>query len=327
MVLVMVALLVCVTGTVVLAILFRRVTDPDQRRRLRAVSKGIAIAMGGFLLSSVWLSTSRHVALLFRSRTPEETDRLHAYLDGGLYAILATAALLLALRLVFRITMVADRRLKRWARAGQPIQFRGLDLVSRSRVRVWASLVTRISRVILMLLLLYSYVPLILSLFPSTAPYAGRLFEYIWRPAAEIGNAVLGYLPKLVYLVLLVVAVRYCLKLLRFALDAVGRGNLVLDGFDPEWADPTYKLLRSILVVFTLMVGFPYLPGAEAEFFRGFSLFVGALVTLGSTAAIGNMVAGVILTYTRAFHIGDRVRIGDSVGDVTTQVLGLSSHF
>ena len=74
-------------------------------------------------------------------------------------------------------------------------------------------------------------------------------------------------------------------------------------------------------VVFTLMIGYPYLPGAESEFFQGFSLFVGALVTLGSTAAIGNMVSGVILTYTRAFRIGDRVRLGDAVGDVLVKSL------
>ena len=133
--------------------------------------------------------------------------------------------------------------------------------------------------------------------------------------------ALVGYLPNLIYLLLIVVAARYALKLLRFLLNAVGRGDLVFGGFDAEWADPTYKLLRILVIVFTLMIGYPYLPGAQSEFFKGFSLFIGALVTLGSTAAVGNMAAGVILTYTRAFRIGDRVRIGDAVGDVLVKSL------
>ena len=145
-----------------------------------------------------------------------------------------------------------------WARIGKPIRFRGLDLISRERVRDSVLLVTRVSNTVAVLFLLYIYVSPVLNFFTITAPYAGQLFQYVWRPATEVGLAVIGYLPKLVYLAVILVAARYALKLLEFLLNAVGKGDLVVGGFDPEWADPTYRLLRILAVVFTLIIGFRY---------------------------------------------------------------------
>ncbi len=172
-----------------------------------------------------------------------------------------------------------------------------------------------------MALIAYVYLSLILSFFPYTAPVGDQIFQYISRPSVDIFNHVLGYIPNLIYLILIVFAVKYSLKLLRFIFDAVGRGDLVFGRFEPEWADPTYKLLRALAVVFALMTAYPYLPGSGSKFFQGFSVFVGAIVTLGSTGAIGNLVSGVILTYAGAFRIGDRVRIGEAVGDVLARTL------
>ncbi len=313
--------LVWAIGSAVLAILFLKVKAVERRARLRTVSIYVAVMLGAALFSSVWLASIRQMAALFGDRTPDEIERIQAHINGLFYAIVATAALVLLLRFLRKLLEVFVERAKRWAHGGQPIRFRGLDLISRDRIRDSVLLVARAARVLLALLLLYIYVPLVLSFFPVTAPFGDQLLHYVLRPATEIARAVVGYLPKLFYLVVLVLVALYSLKALRFLLNAVGRGDLVVGGFDREWADPTYKLIRILIVVFTLMIGYPYLPGAESEFFKGFSLFVGALVTLGSTAAIGNMVSGVILTYTRAFRIGDRVRIGDAEGDVLAKSL------
>ena len=315
------AVLIWALGSSVLAVVFLRVKDRERRARLRTVSIYVACVLGAVLFSGIWLATMRQLAALFDARTPAEIERIQAVLNGSLYVILATAALALLLRFLRRSLDIVTERGDRWARTGKPIRFRGLDLISRDRVWDSVLLITRGARGLLVLLLLYIYIPLILSFFPVTAPYGDRLLQYIARPAAEIAKAVISYIPNLIYLGVIAVAVRYTLKLLRFLLKAVGKGDLVIRGFEPDWADPTYKLLRALAVVFTLMIAFPYLPGAESEFFKGFSLFVGALVTLGSTAAVGNLVSGVILTYTGAFRIGDRVRIGESIGDVLVKSL------
>ena len=315
-----VSILVCVAGAAVFLLLYFRVKAPAHKARLRDAVPVLAYALGAALFVGGWLASSRRIAEVFPG-DPEQVGKIKDYLDGTLYALIATAVLILMLRLERKLASMIDLRVTHWAEARRSVRFRGLYLMSRTKVRDSVLLASRFFKFIVAFLLLYIYIPLVMSFFPITAPYGDQLIEYILRPAADIGLAVIGYLPNLAYLVLIVVVARYTLKLLRFFLNAVGKGELVVGQFDPEWADPTYKLLRVLAIVFTLMVGYPYLPGAESQFFQGFSLFVGALVTLGSTAAIGNMVAGVILTYTRAFRVGDRVRIGDAFGDVQVKSL------
>ncbi len=104
-------------------------------------------------------------------------------------------------------------------------------------------------------------------------------------------------------------------------MSALARGEIRLSGFDPDWGDPTYRLIRGVAVLLGVMISYPYLPGAGSEIFKGFSIFVGALVTLGSSAAINNIISGVVLTYTRAFRVGDRVQIGTTLGDIVEKRL------
>jgi small-conductance mechanosensitive channel len=173
-------------------------------------------------------------------------------------------------------------------------------------------------RTVLLTGLLLSFLTVALRFFPRTAPVVDAVRLYLAEPARTIGLAIAQYLPNLGYLTVIGFLGWLALRLLRHMFSALGSGNLVIRGFLPEWAEPTYKLSRTLLLLFLLMVSFPYLPGAGAQFFP---VFVGALVTLGSAGAIGNIVAGTVLTYTRAFHVGDRVRLGETYGVVIEKTL------
>ena len=94
------------------------------------------------------------------------------------------------------------------------------------------------------------------------------------------------------------------------------RGSVTLASFDPEWAQPTYKIIRVGMIAFGLIVAYPYIPGSHSDAFKGVSIFLGVVLSLGSTSAISNIIAGYMMTYRRAFKVGDRVRIGNVVGDV-----------
>jgi small-conductance mechanosensitive channel len=96
----------------------------------------------------------------------------------------------------------------------------------------------------------------------------------------------------------------------------VGHGSVTFKSFDPEWAEPTYKILRVAIVAFAVVVAYPYIPGAGSAAFQGVSLFIGIVFSLGSSSAIANMIAGYMITYRRAFKVGDRVKIGDMTGDI-----------
>jgi small-conductance mechanosensitive channel len=124
-------------------------------------------------------------------------------------------------------------------------------------------------------------------------------------------------LPNLAFLAVLLVVFRIVLRLLRAVFDALQRDAVHLRGFEAEWAQPTYKIVRFALIAFGLVVAYPYLPGSESAAFKGVSLFVGVLLSLGSSSAIANLVAGYSLIYRRAFKVGDRVKIGDVIGEVT----------
>jgi small-conductance mechanosensitive channel len=138
-------------------------------------------------------------------------------------------------------------------------------------------------------------------------------------PVQNIGMGILGYLPRFFSLILIILCVRFFLRILGFFMEAVGKGDITLPGFDAEWADQTLRLLRIVVVLGTLMLIYPFLPGAGSELFKGFSLFVGAMFTLGASSSVANVISGVTLTYTRSFRLGDRVQIGETVGDVVSR--------
>jgi small-conductance mechanosensitive channel len=119
-----------------------------------------------------------------------------------------------------------------------------------------------------------------------------------------------------VFLAVLVLVTRYGLKLIRLFFDGVAAGTVVFRSFDPDWAVPTYRLVRILVVAFAVVVAYPYVPGSQTDAFKGVSIFIGIVFSLGSSSLIGNIIAGYSMTYRRAFRVGDRVRVGEHVGDV-----------
>jgi small-conductance mechanosensitive channel len=135
-------------------------------------------------------------------------------------------------------------------------------------------------------------------------------------PLQVLGRGLVANIPRLVFLAVLFFVIRFLLRLVRLFFEAVERGTVKLSGFDADWSAPTYKIVRVAIVAFGLIVAYPYIPGSESEAFKGVSLFIGIVFSLGSSSAISNIIAGYMMTYRRAFKVGDRVKIGDAIGDV-----------
>jgi small-conductance mechanosensitive channel len=142
------------------------------------------------------------------------------------------------------------------------------------------------------------------------------MVSFALGPLAVIGRGILGHIPSLVFLIVLFLVIRFVVRMIRLFFDALERGTIALANFDRDWAQPTYKILRLAVIAFGLIVAYPYIPGSDSAAFKGVSVFIGILFSLGSSSAIANIVAGYMMTYRRAFKVGDRVRIGDAVGDV-----------
>lgn len=160
------------------------------------------------------------------------------------------------------------------------------------------------------------YLTLVLRLFPATEGLSDQYFEFVIAPIVVLYRAVVAYLPDLIHIVVISALTLLGLRFLHLFFRAIESGAVRIPGFYSAWGDPTYKLLRAVVLVFLLMAVYPHLPGADERAFNYVSLFIGALVTLGSTAAVGNTVAGVVLIYTRAFQVGDWIRVGETSGEV-----------
>jgi small-conductance mechanosensitive channel len=138
---------------------------------------------------------------------------------------------------------------------------------------------------------------------------------------ATFGKAVIGYIPNLILLALICLITSSLMKLNAYVFGEIRNERLTIRGFYPDWAQPTAKLVRTLILAAGVIVAFPYLPGSDSPAFKGISVFLGVLLSLGSTSAVAHAVAGTILTYMRAFQVGDFVRIGSDVGEVVEKTL------
>jgi small-conductance mechanosensitive channel len=131
-----------------------------------------------------------------------------------------------------------------------------------------------------------------------------------------MGIGLLESLPGIVFVAVLAIVTRYVLKLTRLYFESIERGTVTLDRFDREWALPTYKIARLLVIAFAVVVAYPYIPGSNSEAFKGVSIFLGVVFSLGSSSVIGNLMAGYTMIYRRAFKVGDRISIENLTGDV-----------
>jgi len=241
---------------------------------------------------------------------------------GAAYTLLATlvlAAFLVLFRRLFpRLYSIADS----WKGTRiRSIRVQSVEILNADTIIGFIKGTIRWIRILATFLLFYVYIPLVLSFFPWTRGVAAVLIGYIFRPLKVVGNGILDFLPNLFFLVVISAVTHYVLRVIRFFFSGVEKGTFTIPGFYREWGEPTFKIVRVLVVAFAAVVAFPYLPGSGSPAFQGVSIFLGVLFSLGSTSAVANIVAGLILTYMRAFRVGDRVKIADSVGDVLEKTL------
>jgi small-conductance mechanosensitive channel len=227
--------------------------------------------------------------------------------------------------LIALVTIVALRWFWRWVDGLLTRRYRGrvasVGIQSFEVLRaeqIWRVLQTGLLgfRALIILAIALTYVGFMLALLPWTRGLSQGMLTFALDPLQVMASGLVANIPSLVFLTVLFVSVRLGLRLIRLFFDAVGQGAVTLANFEPEWADPTYKIARIAVVAFALVVAYPYIPGSDTDAFKGVSLFIGVLFSLGSSTAIANIIAGYMLTYRRALKIGDRVKIGETIGDV-----------
>jgi small-conductance mechanosensitive channel len=284
-------------------------------RHLVAVVATDAALEGLPLADTALLRAMRIREALIRYRADRSTDSImQAVLATTLAAAIAALLLLGAIR-GFRLAF--DTLERRYRSRVHSLTIQSFEVVRADSIWRGMKSVLGTLRVLFIAAIVYALCAFSLREFPWTRGFAEQLVQFVVDPLQSMGVAVLRYLPKLAFLVVLVIVIRYVLKLMGLFFDSVQAGRVPLRGFDAEWARPTYQIVRILIVLLALVIAYPYLPGSGSAAFQGLSIFAGLMLSLGASSAMASIIAGYTVTYRRAFRVGDRITVGEYTGEVT----------
>lgn len=250
-------------------------------------------------------------------------ERLHAEyglsmkIKGVLLSLLIIALQIGLIYLTNRMFRKVRRKIVQFMRSKmRPVKIKDyefLDVSKQARVLLFLSNVLRLLVILIQLII---SIPMLFSIFPETKDLAYTLFSYVWTPFWDILKGIGRYMPNFIKIVVIFICFRYLNKGLKYVANEIATGKLSITGFYADWAYPTYYIIRFLLYSFMVVMIWPLLPSSDSAIFQGVSVFVGLVVSLGSTTVIGNLMAGMVLTYMRSFRIGDQIKMNDVMGIV-----------
>ena len=222
------------------------------------------------------------------------------------------------------LLVFTNRLFRRWkkpvmhrvVRKLNPIVIKDYEFLNVHRQGIIVMTFYKALRYVIILLQLFVTIPLLFSIFPETETITFTVLGYIWNPFKDILQSVFNYIPKLFQIAVIWFCFRYLLRLIRYFAEEIESEHLKISGFYPDWAKPSYYILRVLLYSLMVVMIWPLLPSSDSQVFQGVSVFIGIVISLGSTSIVGNLVAGLVMTYMRPFRIGDYIKVGDTVGEV-----------
>ncbi len=244
-------------------------------------------------------------------RRPEQLARAAA--SVGAWTLLLALALFSVLGSQRRLMFLVERR---YHLAIEHLESGTFRLITAESIWIAIRFTIRLLSLIAVLALLYGYLHIVLDLFPWTRSVSSNLRALTLAPLLVLMNELAAAIPSLLIIFVIIVIARYVVRLARLFFLAVEKGSIQFSGFEAEWSKPTYNIVRVLIIAFAVMVSYPYIPGSQSAAFKGVTIFLGVLFSLGSSSLLANVIAGYTMAYRRAFHVGDRVQVGDLMGDV-----------
>jgi small-conductance mechanosensitive channel len=253
-------------------------------------------------------------AAIVRYRQERQPDNL---LKDAALTVSATLSTVLIFWVIIFISSRVFPQIQRLITSLVPgVVFQNFEIISSQTIGIFSLRVLQFIRTLIILTILYFYLTFVLRLFPWTRKFGDGFLQYFFSALEVISQEIAKYLPNIFIILIIVFITHYLLRAIKPFFTGLERENLVINGFYPDWAKPTYNLLSLLIIALAIVIAFPYLPGFNSPAFQGVSVFLGVLFSLGSTSAIANVVGGIILIYTRSFQLGDKISIGDVIGDV-----------
>ena len=257
------------------------------------------------------------VIKLYRSERKPEAITSSTW--KGVASLLFTILTVIVFAWLFR--KIRDGLKNRIHRKAELIEKISFKLVRPDQVIIALSAWYRWLRNIIIAIVIIVGINYTLSLFPWTKSIAAYLLELFLDPLKSAANGFINYLPKLFFLIIIIFLTRFALNLLKLLFNGIQHGAIVMQNFYPEWAMPAYQIIRFLVIVLAVVMAFPYIPFSDTGAFQGISVFLGLLLSLGSSSFVSNIIAGYSLMFRRVFQTGDRIKVNDSIGTVESQTL------
>ena len=245
-----------------------------------------------------------------------DEQSLGTVLKAAAYSLLATAALVLFIGSLVFIRRFISRFLMKNVAATQGM----LTRITKMNTDKFITIVRRVTlffMVAFSIFLVFTWLAFVLKQFPYTRPWGEGVWTYVLGTCRSMGLVIVQALPDLFKIALIFLVARLAAKLSVLLFHAAESGRIQIPGVYPETARPTRRILVFIIYVFALVACYPYLPGSGSDAFKGISVMLGLMISLGGSGVINQAMSGLVLMYTRAHQVGDYVRIGETEGVVT----------
>jgi len=235
-------------------------------------------------------------------------------------SLAATAGLIIILSLLRSGFHRLQSVLKSWhGKHIRPIKIHDFELLTADRAVLIVSILAKLIIVIIGLILIYLYFPFILNLFPWTKTLAGKLSGYLISLLNLVWRVFASYIPDILIIAILAAIAFGLIRLSRLLFSEIEKGSIRPPRFHKEWAQPTFEIIRILIIVITIMIVYPHTTGLDSAIFKGLLIFLGIIFCLGSFSAMSNIIAGISIVYMHPFNIGDRVKIADEIGEIIEQ--------
>jgi small-conductance mechanosensitive channel len=255
-------------------------------------------------------------------RETREARNLSLLLRATGFVLAATVALVLLIWLLNRVRNWLTLRLTSLAHThAERLTVGGESLMNRERLLQLVQRGVTLVYWVLVLFIIYDWLGFSLGRFPYTRPWGERLTQYLLDLAVSFGSAIARTVPNLLVAFLIFLIAKFIIDLLKTVFERVEQGKLQLAWLDQDTVCPTRRLVSAGIWLFALVMAYPYLPGSGTEAFKGLSVLIGLMVSLGASSLVGQAASGLILMYTRTIRAGEYVQISGNQG--TVMELGL----
>ena len=280
-------------------------------------------------IDGLWVGRTRsELAADYKDVIQTKVQELHdeyglrSKLWGLLLACVIVVAQILLLKLTNRFFLRWKKPVMRYVMPRlSPFSLKDYEFLNIHIQGIIVMTVYKILYYLIILLQLLISIPLLFSIFPETERMTFTVLGYIWNPFKDILFSIFNYIPNLCQIIVIWLCFHYLLRLIHYFANEIETERLKINGFYSDWAKPSYYILRVLLYSLMIVMIWPLLPNSDSQIFQGVSVFIGIVVSLGSTSIIGNLVAGLVMTYMRPFHIGDYIKVGDTVGEVVEKTV------